>query len=100
MSRKSLPVEALAELRQRLHTLPSRSPERRRLIQETAHLYGVSEHTLYRALRTFRRPQPLRRSDVGEPRVLPKTTLERYCEVIAALKIRTSNQKGVCSGYV
>ena len=94
MSRKSLPVEALAELRQRLHTLPSRSPERRRLIQETAHLYGVSEHTLYRALRTFRRPQPLRRSDVGEPRVLPKTTLERYCEVIAALKIRTSNQKG------
>jgi len=31
---------------------------------------------------------------VGEPRVLPKTTLERYCEVIAALKIRTSNQKG------
>lgn len=37
MSRKSLPVEALAELRRRLHTLPSRSPERRRLIQETAH---------------------------------------------------------------
>ncbi len=25
---------------------------------------------------------------------MPKTTLERYCEVIAALKVRTSNKKG------
>ena len=25
---------------------------------------------------------------------MPKDTLERYCEVVAALKVRTSNKKG------
>ncbi|MEG3991253.1 hypothetical protein QUA13_29725 [Microcoleus sp. S28C3] len=33
------------------------------------------------------------RADRGEPRVVPKATLERYCEVIAAIKVRTSNRK-------
>jgi hypothetical protein len=40
------------------------------------------------------RPQALRRADRGTPRVLPVEQLERYCELIAAIKVRTSNKKG------
>ncbi|NEP19901.1 MAG: transposase family protein, partial [Leptolyngbya sp. SIO4C1] len=56
--------------------------------------YGVSESTLYRTLRSVTQLHTLRRADYGQPRVMPKITLERYCEVIAAIKIRTSNKKG------
>ncbi|MEH2244478.1 hypothetical protein [Nostoc sp.] len=28
------------------------------------------------------------------PRVIPKAGLKRYCEIIAAIKIRSSNRKG------
>jgi hypothetical protein len=72
---------------------PPRSPERRCIIRATAALYGVSEPTLYRRLRQPRQPHAVGRSDRGVPRVLP-TTLERYLEVIAAVKLRTSNRQG------
>ena len=94
MNHQPLPPEALLDLRRRLANLPPRSPDRRVLMQETAALYGVSESSLYRALRERARPKALNRSDHGVPRVLPQPELERYCEVIAALKIRTSNKKG------
>ena len=94
MQPKQIPAEALLDLRRRLATLPARSPERRVLMQETAQLYGMAEVTLYRVLRVQARPRALRRSDRGEPRVLPKATLERYCEIIAAMKIRTANKQG------
>ena len=92
MGHQPLPTEIIAELRRRLNTFPPRSRERREMILQTARHYGVSEDTLYRALRALQRPQGLRRADFGEPRVMAKAELERYCEVIAALKIRTSNK--------
>ena len=61
-----------------------------------ASFYGVSIKSLYRALRLHRRPKALRRADQGIPRVLPQDKMEHYCEVIAAVKMRTSNQKGRC----
>ena len=94
MGSKTIPAEALIRLHQRLNLLPARSPERRVVMQETAGLYGVSEATLYRALRTHHRPKTLRRSDRGVTRILSVDEMERYCELIAAIKIRTSNQKG------
>jgi hypothetical protein len=94
MSGKRVPGEALVNLRHRLASLPPRSPERRTIMQETAALYGISEATLYRALRQYNRPKALRRSDCGQSRVLPVSEMETYCEIIAAMKIRTSNQKG------
>ena len=94
MPRHQLPPEALLDLRRRRAGLAPRSPERRALMQQTAALYGVSEDVLYRALRERARPKALNRSDRGVPRVLPQAELEHYCEVIAALKIRTSNKKG------
>ena len=91
---KALSTEALVDLRRRLETLPARSAQRRCIMQQTAQLYGISESTLYRALRTLNKPQALQRADSGEPRILPKSQMERYCEIIAATKLRTSNRKG------
>jgi hypothetical protein len=95
MSGKRLYPEALVSLRHRLSGLPSRCKERRSIMQETANLYDVSESTLYRTLKEHKRPKPLRRSDRGKPRVLPSELMETYCEVIAAMKIRSSNKKSL-----
>lgn len=94
MPRKTLSAEALIDLHRRLASLAPRSPERRRVMHDTAGLYGVSEQTLYRALAARARPKALRRADRGTPRALPKEAMERYCELIAAIKVRTSNKKG------
>ncbi len=94
MIRKQIPAEALINLRQRLDILPSRCRERSLLVEETAVLYGVSTDTVYRVLRQYSRPKPINRSDSGSPRKLSSTEMELYCEVIAAMKIRTCNKKG------
>lgn len=94
MSRKQIPPEALVQLRSRLELFPERSRERRALIEEVSATYGVSVDTLYRCLRRQGRPKPVRRSDKGTPRKLPRSEMEHYCEVIAAMKIRTNNKKG------
>jgi hypothetical protein len=94
MSQKAIPSEALIELRRRLGPCPPRSAERRRIMRDMAALYGISEATLYRAIRERARPRALHRADQGHPRILPIDQMERYCEVIAAIKLRTSNKKG------
>jgi transposase len=94
MPRKAIPAEALIDLRRRLSPLSPRAPERRRLMQEMAAFYGVSESTVYRAMQQQSRPRSLNRADRGQPRLLSKTELERYLELIAAMKLRTSNGKG------
>jgi hypothetical protein len=94
MRRKNIPLETIIELRQRLERLPPRGSARRALIKDTAELYGVSPETVYRSLRQHTLPHSVRRTDCGQPRVMPKLTLLRYCEVIAALKVRTTNGQG------
>lgn len=94
MRRRSIPTETLIKLRNSLDKLPPRSKERRILVEETAQLYGVSTVTIYRALKEYITPKSVRRADYGQPRVMPKQTLLRYCEIIAALKVRTSNGQG------
>jgi hypothetical protein len=89
-----MPAEALVELRRRLQSFPPRSAQRRSLMQEFGDLYGVSESTVYRALRTHARPKALRRADCGSPRIIPKLRMVHFCEVIAALQVRTANKKG------
>lgn len=89
-----IPVDSLLQLRQRLDRLPPKSPERAAQVAAVAHLYGVSSTTVYRALHTFQRPHAAQRVDRGKPRILPAAELERYCELIAALKLRTRNKQG------
>lgn len=91
---KNLPQECLVDLRRKLDNFPSRSSERRSLIEEASKNYGVSTATLYRLLQRQFTPKPVKRSDSGNPRILPKEDLIQYCEIIAAIRIRTSNKKG------
>lgn len=89
-----IPAEALLALRSRLSSLPARDPGRPKAVARVADLYGLSVSSVYRQLRELRRPKGLRRSDRGRPRSLPQAEMERYCEIVAALKIRTENGKG------
>jgi len=93
-SRKVIPTDSLVQLRQRLDRLPPKSPERAAQVAAVAQVYGVSSTTVYRALRALLKPRAAHRTDRGTPRGLPKTELERYCELIAALKLRTTNKQG------
>jgi hypothetical protein len=89
-----IPVEALISLRARLVTFTPRSAGRAAEIARIAELYGVSVSSVYRQLRDLHRPKGLRRADRGLPRALSAVELERYCEIVAALKVRTENGKG------
>ncbi|MGC9271652.1 IS481 family transposase [Acidiphilium sp.] len=89
-----MPGEAIATLRRRLAALPARHPERDTLMKSTAQLYAVSRATLYRLLRGDRRPRDTHRSDRGRPRSMPAAEIERWCEIVAAMKVRTTNKKG------
>ena len=90
----ALPVEALAALRRRLAVLPARHPERSILMASTAQLYAISRATLYRLLRGDRRPKDAHRSDRGRPRSMPAPEIERWREIVAAMKVRTTSKKG------
>jgi hypothetical protein len=64
------------------------------LLSSTAELYAISRATLYRLLRGERRPRDAHRADRGTPRVMPAAEIERWREIIAAVKVRTTNRKG------
>lgn len=90
--RSAIPADSLLQLRQRLARLPLKSPERTTQIAATAQLYGISVTTVNRALRLVLRPRTAHRRDRGQPRILPPSELEHYCELFAALKLRTPLQ--------
>src|SRR3546814_568136 len=94
------PGEALIALPPRFSRVPHPPPApppdpgRTKIIARAAEAYGISIWTLYRALRELNRPKSVRRSDHGATRVAPQAEMERYAEIVAALKIRTTNKKG------
>ncbi len=92
--RNTIPVEALLTLRRRLDELSPRHPDRLALLADLASFYDVSLATVYRALRDCHRPQVAGRADRGQPRVASTAAMERYCELVAALKLRTTNKQG------
>lgn len=91
---KKIPEERLLELKKRLDLLPPRNSERVKMILDFAKLYAVSVSSVYRALREKRTPKPLRRADAGMTRVLPNVEMDLYCQIIAAMKLKTRNKKG------
>ncbi len=94
MGRRRPSDETLVTLRGKLEDLPARSAERQHLLQGCADLHGVSVATVYRALREQFRPRSLHRRDRGRPRKVQEREMERFCELVAAMKLRTTNQKG------
>lgn len=89
-----VPAETLLSLRSRLSTLPARSVARREEVQRIANLFGISSSTVYRSLKSLSQPKGLRRNDRGKPRGLSEREMVLYCEIIAALKLRTTNKQG------
>jgi hypothetical protein len=89
-----IPIESLVSLQIRRDSLPNRCAERRKLVEATASLYGVSSDTVRRALRQRNSPKSNYRADRGQPRKVSKSDMENYCEIIAAIKMRTTNKKG------
>jgi hypothetical protein len=92
--RKQIPIDALIALRYRLEALPLRDIERKNQVSSLADLYGVSVASVYRALRDLNRPRSTHRADHGRPRKLSETEMTQFCEIIAALKLRTTNKQG------
>lgn len=92
--RKVIPADSFLQLQQRLDRLPPKKPERAAQIASVADLYGVSATTVYRALRRDLKPHAAHRRDYGRARVLSTLELELYCEIIAALKLCTTNTSG------
>ena len=88
------PGEALVDLRRRLSLLAPRDPARTEVIARMAQAYGMSVSGIYRGLRELTRPKPVRRKDHGTTRTVAQVEMERYAEIVAALKVRTSNRKG------
>jgi hypothetical protein len=96
MGRRGVKIsaETLLSLRGRLNSLPHRSSARREEVQRVADMFNISRSTVYRLLQTLRQPKGLRRHDRGKPRHLSEHDLTQYCEIIAALKLRTTNKQG------
>ncbi len=94
MTDKTIPLETIIVLQNQLDALSPRSSKRRLLLEEAAALYDVSVSTVRRSLRQHHQPRSVFRNDYNEPRVVSQAGMKRYCELIAALKLRTTNKKG------
>jgi transposase InsO family protein len=94
MSKNTIPLESIIILHNNLAGLSARNPKKRRLQEEAAKGFSVSLSTVRRALRNYIKPKSVKRSDFNRPRTVSAADMQNYCELIAALKIRTRNKKG------
>lgn len=94
MARKPIPIEAIVSLYHKLAGLSAKHPDRKRFITEMANAFNVSASTVRRALKHYRQPRAIQRADYNQPRRMSAADMLRYCEIIAALKIRSTNKKG------
>jgi hypothetical protein len=91
---KILPIDTVIMLHNKLGALTARNPLRKLIIEEAATFYGVSSSTIYRLLQKYDKLSTVRRADYNNPRLIQHEEMKKYCQLIAALKIRTSNKKG------
>lgn len=93
MMKKPLPTEVIVGLYNKLASLSPKDPDRRLLIQEAAQSFTISPSTVRRALKNYSKPHATKRNDYNQPRKISKEDMLYYCELIAALKIRSTNRK-------
>lgn len=92
---KKVPLEILFRLDEKITNLPNNGKLRRELVHEVAILYDLSDSAIYRQLKNLQLHPPTRkrRKDSGAPKILSNEKLYLYCQLIAALKIRTINNQ-------
>ena len=90
-----IPLEILYRLDEKITNLPTQGKLRRALLQEVAVRFGLSESTVYRQLKKLMIHPSVRtsRQDKGCPRIIKEEDLHHYCQLIAAMKIRSMNGK-------
>ena len=93
MIKKPLPTEVIVGLYQQLANLSAKNPNRKTSYRGTAQAFNVSLSTVRRALKNYRQPRSIGRSDYNRPRKISREKMLRYCELIAVLKIRSTNRK-------
>ena len=93
MDKHTIPLESIILLHNNLAGLSARNPEKRRLQEEVAKSFDVSLSTIRRVLRNYRKPKSSRRSDFNHPRIISTAEMQYYCDLIAALKKRTTNKQ-------
>ncbi|AXA34458.1 DDE-type integrase/transposase/recombinase [Francisella adeliensis] len=89
---KKIPDEQLICLWNSLNKFPKRDHQRKLLIKEYASYYGISIASVYRQLSKYKYVDKVR-SDSGSTRAIHKSNLTKYCKIISALKLKTSNQR-------
>ncbi len=90
-----IPLEILYRLDEKITNLPHQGKLRRELIHEVAERYQLSETTVYRQLNRLSLHPNVRmeRKDKGSPKIIKESDLYHYCQLIAAMKIRSMNGK-------
>ena len=63
------------------------------IVTEAAEFYGVSPSTIYRQLRKYNKLSIDHRADYNKSRIINLNKMRYYCEIIAALKYRTTKKK-------
>jgi hypothetical protein len=89
-----IPIEIIMDIKARLDSGNMSKSEKRALLDETARTFSVHSSTIYRQIRNLGRLRAVQRKDKGSPRVLSDSELRRFCELVAAIKMRTENKKG------
>lgn len=90
-----IPLEILYRLDEKITNLPHNGKLRRKLIQDVAESYQLSSSTVYRQLKQLMLHPNKRkiRKDKGSSRVVSNDDLHFYCQLIAAMKVRSINTK-------
>jgi hypothetical protein len=86
-------LEILYRLDEKITNLPHQGKLRRELIHEVAIRYQLSDSTVYRQLKKLmlHPNQRVVRKDKGCPKIITEAELYHYCQLVAAMKIRSMN---------
>ena len=90
---KKIPLEQLILLNHELDRLPVRDIRRKDLVSQCANDFGVSPSTVYRQIKSVLEKKSTYRKDFHKPRACSEADMRRYCEVIAAMRLRAQNKK-------
>lgn len=90
---KRIPIEQLVILKHEINELPARDARRKELIDKCAKDFGVDVSTVYRQINNIFKSQSSRRKDFNKPRTCSEQDMKMYCEVIAAMRLRSKNKK-------
>ena len=89
----TIPHEILWDLKNRLESEQTTKAQRKSMVEEVAKSFSVHVSTVYRQMRDLGKHRPTTRKDKGSSKVIVENEMKMFCDLIAAIKIRTENKK-------